>query len=808
MDNNNIDSIKEEDGIFTLKNLLPMFLDNWKWFVLSVIICLGLAVVKLHYTPKVYLATTKVLIKDDDSNSRRHAKNALQGMENIGMITNSTGLDNEVEILSSPTVMEDVVRKLSLNIEYYIEGNVIDHTIYKNQPVNATLEMKVNDEDFKPIIIELTRANGKYHADVRYSCLKLSTQTIERYENSYDFNSLPYTINTKQGSVTLSVNQLPHFELGEKKEIIGVYSYNNTAVAYSNQVSVEPSSKMTTIADISYTDEHPRRATDFLAQLVKSYNSLANDDKNEIALRTEQFINGRLEKIEEELGDTENRLETYKRDNNVFELRQKAQMAMTQQTQYEQKLTDASTQIELLTGLRDYLKNPANHYEPMPFNVGISDQATIQLANRYNEAVIQRKRYLITSSESNPQVVAITAEANGLASALRTAVDRALQNAKTVYAAENAKYNQYAGQMQLTPSQERVLTQIGRQQEVRSDIYLLLLQKREENSISLASTADKGEMIYKPQLGGLVSPRRNMVLAIALAIGLAIPFAILILIQMLRYKISDREEVKKLTQVPIIAELATINETAKTKAEIVVHENSNNHSEEMFRQLRTNLLFTMREKENVILFTSSIPGEGKTFVASNLAISFALYGKRVLIVGLDIRKPRLADLFEINDHRIGISHLLMKDNPTPDEINSQIINSGVNDNLDLLMAGTIPPNPSELIGRESLDKIISYVSQKYDYVIIDSAPVGLVTDTLQAGRVADATVFVCRVNHTPKNCLNDLNELVKENKLPNVSLTVNGVIVSKRRYRRYGGYSYGYGYGYGGYGNEDDPTIK
>ena len=377
-----------------------------------------------------------------------------------------------------------------------------------------------------------------------------------------------------------------------------------------------------------------------------------------------------------------------------------------------------------------------------------------------------------------------------------------------------------AGMARPSSKARSMLTQIGRQQDVKSGLYLMLLQKREENSISLAATADKGRLIDEPTAAGKVSPKSSMIMLIALLLGLAIPALILFLMSFFRYKIEGHDDVARLTKLPILADVAVASETAKTKADIVVHENKNNQMEEIFRAMRTNVQFMLAENEKVILFTSSTSGEGKTFNAANLAVSFALLGKKVILVGLDIRKPRLAELFEIDDHKHGITPLLTHDNPTWEQIQAQVLPSGINNNLDLLLAGPIPPNPTELIARTSLEVIFEHLRENYDYILIDSAPVGLVTDTLQIGRVADATVYMCRADYTPKESFNLINSLDADKKLPKMSIVLNGIDMSKKkygyyygygkygrygRYGRYGKYSYGkygkYSYGtYGGYG--------
>ena len=385
------------------------------------------------------------------------------------------------------------------------------------------------------------------------------------------------------------------------------------------------------------------------------------------------------------------------------------------------------------------------------------------------------------------------------------------------------QYNIYSGQISSTPAQERILTQIGRQQEVKSGLYLMLLQKREENSISLAATADKCKLIDEPNYAEKISPKGMIVMLIALVLGLALPIGIIYLVNFFRYKIEGHDDVATLTKLPIIGDVAIASDTAKTKADIVVHENCNNIMEEIFRSIRGNVQFMLKEHQKVVMFTSTTSGEGKTFTAANLAVSFALLDKKVVLVGLDIRKPRLAELFEIRDFKHGITNLLVRDTISKEDIRGQILPSGVNKNLDLLMAGPIPPNPAELVTRKSLDTVIEALKEDYDYVLIDTAPVGLVTDTLQIGRVANVTVYMCRADYTAKASFDLINQLAAEKKLPNMSVVINGIDMSKKKY----GYAYGYGkygkygsygkygtYGnYGtytksGYGNQKDDSIK
>ena len=584
---------------------------------------------------------------------------------------------------------------------------------------------------------------------------------------------------------------------------------------YVSELQVAQTAKSTSIAQLQLTDEVPQRSLDYLKQLAIVYNRQANEDKNTIALRTDKFINDRLGKINAELGKTEGQLQNYKQQNGIVELKMNAGNSVANQNSSELKLAEVETQIELFNTIaREVESSSRNLSQVIPSNVGLDDQSSTSLINKYNELVLERNRLLRSASESSPIVEPLTAQIRELNGNIRRAIGAARQNLQIQRDAVLSQVNKFNEQVAETPQQERMLTQIDRQQEVKSGLYLMLLQKREENNISLAATADKGKLIDDPQLLGKISPKSTSIMLVALLIGLVLPVLVILILQFFRYKIEGHDDVARLTKLPIIADVAIASNKAKGKADIVVHENQNNQMEEIFRSMRTNLQFMLKEGQKVVLFTSSTSGEGKTFNAANLSVSFGLLGKKVILVGLDIRRPRLAELFGINDHKHGITNLLVKDNPTIEDIHEQILPSGVNKNLDLLMAGPIPPNPAELIARNSLDIIINLLKEKYDYIMIDTAPVGLVTDTLQIARVANASIYMCRADYTPKSSFNLINALANEKKFPNMAIVLNGIDMSKRKYSYYYGYggygkygrygraSYGTSYGqYGNYGN-------
>ncbi len=790
----------EEKSSFDFATIYTALILNWKWFVLSLIICMGAAHIYLRYATPIYQSAAKLLIKDDEgSGSSFKGSNSIMSATNLGIISNSNGIDNEMEILKSRTLAQQTVYDLKLYVNYRHEGKLKDHVLYGDQEVNIDMDLEHLKKLNAPMNLKITREGRNYHVTGSYY-VPIDNNSFKPEAVNIDktFSALPATIGTRVGVVRFTQNGNYMLRDGESLKATMI-APEIAAGKYVGNLNVTESSKTTTIVDLVLNDEIPQRAIDYLKQLAIVYNRQANEDKNEIAVRTEQFINQRLEKINAELGSTEGQLENYKKRNNMVELKTNATQAVANADQYAQKLSEANTQVALLDELTKYMNEPSNRHQPIPSNVGLSDASATSLINEYNKIALQRNQLLHSASENSPTVTPLTAQLDDLNSSIKRAMTQARAGLKIQRNSIAAQAGKYEGQINNTPEQERMLTQIGRQQEVKSGLYLMLLQKREENSISLAATADKGKLIDTPVFAGKVTPKNSIIMLIALILGLAIPAGIRFLLEFFRYKIEGHNDVEKLTNLPIIADVAIASERAKTKADIVVHENKNNLMEEIFRSLRTNLQFLLKQHDKVIMFTSTTSGEGKTFIASNVAISFALLGKKVILVGLDVRKPRLAELFEIDDHHHGITNLLVKDEVNWNDVKEQIIPSGINDKLDILMAGPVPPNPGELVTRESLDQTMEQLKEHYDYILIDTAPVGLVTDTLALDRISNATVYVCRADFTQKASFGLINSLSMEKKLPNMSIVLNGVDLSKKKY----GYYYGYGkYGkYGKYGN-------
>ena len=790
----NKENREEEHSGFNLAALWKIVVLNWYWIVLSTIVALGAAFGYLKYTRPVYASNMKILVKDEDSRSRMYRGGQL-ALESMGVISNSNGFDNELEILTSSNISQRVIKSLKLYVSYELDGRLRNHELYKNNPYIVDMPENQLVDLHSLIQLKIDRqGDGVHVAGEIYVPRSKEPILFER-----SVKELPGSFNTPVGTITLQRNPGVGAELPKQTMYATIMPLEYAAKAYGSRLSVSASSKTTTVAVLNYLDTQPERAIDYLNELFRSYNEDANEDKNEVALKTEEFLKNRISAIREELDATESNLESYKKKNELINLTNDASNALNKLTEYQKEQVELETQLNLVTALLDYVDDPRNAFNVVPSNLGLKDADMSDLLNKYNDYVIQRNRLLKSSSPENPYVKRLTAQLEEMWPTIRLSLKSVRENILTQKRSAEDQYNLFSRRVGEAPTQERSLNNIIRQQEIKVELYLMLLQKREENYISLNSTAAKARVIDDPRSTGQVSPKTKVILLGALVLGLCFPVGLIYLLGLLRYRIEGREDVEMLTKIPVLADIPLAPKSLDGELSLAVRENSNDMMEEAFRGLRTNLRFVLSEKENVIACTSCIPGEGKTFVSTNLAMSLALLGKRVIIVGLDIRKPRLVKLFGLSSDHRGITTFLSSDSGDFQDLDKQIHHAVLNPNLDVLPAGVIPPNPGELISREQLDHAIALLREHYDYVIVDTPPVGLVSDTLSAARVADMTIMVCRADYSPRNNFQLINALHHDNKMPKITLVLNGIDLKKRKY----GYYYGYGkYGkYGHYGH-------
>ena len=794
-----------------IQEILFRYLIHWPWFVVSVIICIACAWGYLRLATPVYNISATVLIKDDKKGGNTGGMAGLEELGLSGLISSSQNIDNELEVLRSKTLVKEVVNQLNLYVSYADQDEFPSKNMYKTSPVIVSLTPQEAEKLSDPMIVEMSLyPQGSLDVGV----------TIGDKEYQKHFEKLPAVFPMDEG--TLAFFQSPDSLMANKdtteessaqnvrRITAKINSPMKVARVYCENLTIEPTSKTTSVAVISLKNSSLQRGQDFINQLLEMYNRNTNNDKNEIAQKTAEFIDERIDIISKELGNTEANLENFKRNAGITDLTSEAQIALTGNAEYEKKRVENRTQISLLEDLRKYIRG--NEYEVLPSNVGLQDAALVATIERYNEMLVERKRLLRTSTENNPAIVNLDTSIRAMKSNVQATLDGTLQGMLITKADLDREANRFSRRISDAPGQERQFVSIARQQEIKAGLYLMLLQKREENAIALAATANNAKIIDEAIADDIpVSPKRKIIYLIALVLGVGIPVGIIYLIGLTKFRLEGRADVEKLTTVPIVGDIPLTDEKNEKDGSIAVFENQNNLMSETFRNIRTNLQFMLQNDKKVILVTSTVSGEGKSFISANLAISLSLLGKKVVIVGLDIRKPGLNKVFRLSTKEKGITLYLA--NPDTD-LMSLVQPSDVNKNLSILPGGTVPPNPTELLARDGLDKAIEILKKNFDYVILDTAPVGMVTDTLLIGRVADLSVYVCRADYTHKVEYTLINELAEEKKLPNICTVINGVDLKRRKYGYYYGYGkygkyYGYGkrYGYGyGYGQENNKS--
>ena len=781
-----------------IQELLFRYLIHWPWFVVSIIICIACAWGYLRLTTPIYNISATVLIKDEKKGGGASMSSDLEKMGLEGFVSSSSNVDNEIEVLRSKSLAREVVNNLGLFVTYMDEDEFPSKELYHTSPVLVSLTHQEADKlPGRMEINMILQPTGALGVQI----------TVGEKEYRKQFDKLPAVFPTDEGTVAFFANNdtlsavCPENITKERHITAFINRPFSVLKEYVNSLSIAPTSKTTSVVVISLENTNTRRGRDYINKLLEMYNINANNDKNEVAQKTAEFIDERIGIISKELGSTEQDLENFKRSAGITDLSSEAQIALTGNAEYEKKRVENQTQINLVMDLQRYMKG--NEYEVLPSNIGLQDAASAGAIDRYNQMLVERKRLLRTSTENNPTIINLDTSIRAMRTNMQATLDATLKGLQITKEDLAREASRYSRRINDAPTQERQFVSIARQQEIKSGLYLMLLQKREENAITLAATANNAKIIDEALADdNPISPKKTIVYLAALVLGVGLPVGVIYLIGLTKFKIEGRADVEKLTSLPVVGDIPLADE--KTGS-IAVFENQNNLMSETFRNVRTNLQFMLENGKNVILVTSTISGEGKSFISANLAISLSLLGKKVVIVGLDIRKPGLNKVFNIPKKEHGITQYLTN---TTANLMDFVQPSDINKNLFILPGGTVPPNPTELLARGGLEKAIETLKANFDYVILDTAPVGMVTDTLLIGRVADLSVYVCRADYTHKAEFTLINELAENNKLPNLCIAVNGLDLNSRKYGYYYGYGkygkyygygkrYGYGYGYG-----------
>lgn len=796
------DFYQEEGKRVDYKAIFFEYLLYWP-VILGVLVCFIVgAYIYLRYCEPVYSVSSTVLIKQAD-HSKSGSSAFASSIQDFGSFSVANDFENELEILQSYTLIKKVVTTLGLYIDYAEDGGFgYDPVMYQTSPIQVW--MAPEEADRLPSALQIQMEclpQGKVNAALHYQIGK------ENCSLEKSFDKLPAVFITPVGTLNLSwrtdsVSKRLNFPLSLSATI---ESPSVAADKYKMHLTAEPVGDFTSIVKLTCEDVSVRRGVDFLRMLVTQYNNEANEDKNQVATRTAQFIDERIRIINAELGSTESELAEYKQRAGLTDLSADAQLALQESSEYDKQRAENTNQLRLIAFLRSYIDDPKNRYEVIPANVGLADGALVNVIAQYNELLVERKRLLRSSNENNPMLINLDASIAVTRNTVLTTVENVEKGLQITRNSLDLQAGKYQSRINRAPQQERELISITRQQEIKANLYLMLLQKREENAITLAATANNGRIIEEPRRSGLVAPNTLNIYFVALVLGLFFPIMGIYLVRLLRFKIESRVDVERITNVSVIGDVPLVD-NVKTDS-VVIKENENGLMEEVFRNVRTNIQYMLQEGQKVILFTSTVQGEGKSFNAANLAVSFAFMDRRTVVVGMDIRKPKLNHIFGLSGKLPGMTQFLAS--PSSVDLLSLCQPTAVSPNLYVLPSGAVPPNPTELVARKSLEQAIDLLKQHFDYVILDTAPIGMVTDTRLIARVADLSVYVCRAGYTHKNDFELINELEQEKKLPNLCVLINGIDMSKRKngyYYSYGKYSkYGYGkkYGYGyGYGNE------
>ncbi len=768
MENNNTNSNNQVVDNVNIRELLIKLSHKWYWFLISIICCVSLAFLYLKTTNETYQVQSTILLRKDATSSKNLIDMSM--LEGFGVSGTSKEVEDEIQVLTSKELTQSVIKSLQLETEYYSKIGLRKIEQYPLVPLKLITPKSFNDTLKQKLEIKIKTNKEGYSIKVIYGMLK----------QSFDVNSFSKPLQTVVGSLQLvQMSRLPK-NFNYKIESFPI---RNLVEKYCASIKVSAVNKKSNAISLSTVAANSKKAEAILNKLVELYNLDAINDKNLLATNTAMFVQERLKLIASELQDVEVNVENYKKRNKLTDITSEAELYVKSASTYDEKQAEIETQLNLVGYIETHVKNNKHQYDLVPANLGIEDKSLVLLIQDYNKALLERMKLKRTSNDRNPVMMQMEEQLKELRFSIITSIGSIKDGLKISKRDLQAKNNQFASKINNVPTQERQFIEIKRQQEIKQKLYLYLLQKREENALSLASTVPSAKTVDAAFTTlAPIAPKRNMVLLISLIFGLIIPIIIIYIIELLNNKISDSKELKRLVKAPYLGSIGLKKELDV----VVVQEGKTTPIVEMFRIIRTNMQFMLAGKENpVILVTSSISGEGKSFTSINLAMSLALMKKKVVLVGLDIRSPMLGEYLHLSKER-GITMFISDETYT---VNDIIIPSKLHAYLDVIPAGPIPPNPAELIMNQRLDDLFIKLREMYDYIVVDSAPIGLVSDTYLLNRLVDNCIYVAREKYTPREASELINEIYDHKKLNNMSVVLNGVSESST--------SYGYGYGYG-----------
>lgn len=797
--NTSMMSEDNEEDDFNVREALEKYLIYWPWFVLGVFLCLSIAYINLRYATPQYKASTNILVKDDKKGGMLSELSAFADLGMGGGM--KSNVDNEVEILKSRTLVESTVKKLELNVSIFKKGKINTIDAYKDAPLEVHF---------------MNLKSSFYEDKMSWEFVRLSPDTFELISPEDEEEDLQLltkkkafrygeTIPTRNGELIITKPLVIKKQIEESTEsiYIRVFPLDDVVGSYLGRLVVSPISKTSSVVAISITDSKPKRAEAFLNAMIQIYNDDAAADKNFISENTSTFISNRLVLITQELDGVEQNVERFKQSNGLTDIESEAKLFIEGSSDYNKMNVQNEIQLNVVVSMLDFMKKSTNG-DLLPANLIAGQGETSELISSYNKLILERNRILKSATVSNPTVVALDQQILSLKSNVAESLMRLQSNLNIQKRNLKSQEGLLDSKIGKIPVQERQFRVIARQQKVKEELYLYLLQKREETAISLAATAPNARVIDVGKAGKLpVSPKKNLIYLAALFLGLLIPFGVLYVKDLLDTKVKSRLNITDKFSIPFLGDVPrslTPNQ--------IIDTTSRTSTAEAIRIVRSNLDYMLTQvpegKAKNIFLTSTIPGEGKTYLSINVAAIFAHSGKKVLLIGLDIRKPKLNEYFGILDPKGVTDYLSTKNIPIAQFINKI---KGFQA-FDVLLGGNIPPNPTEMLLSSKMDELFAQLKNEYDYIIVDTAPVSLVSDTLIVAKHADTFAYVVRANYLDKRMLAIPGNLHKENKLPNMAFILNDTTVTKGY--GYGG-SGGYGYGVYGYGvteEEGKPWYK
>lgn len=770
--NGDLTVMEPEQHAVSLRILIDKFTAHWYWFILFIVLGIAAAWLFLRYATPTYNIKAKILVQDEQKGSNIPGQEVLEQLQMFGAKSN---VDNEVEILQSRSLMEQVVKNLQLNVSYWYDNGLNEKELFRQLPFQVRWQSL--RDSLKAVWYAIEPLS---ETEFRISGEELPPLTA----------AWGTKVNLPEG--IMQVDRRHAFPLHKQTYMVKVVSEDAAISVYQRKLNISIPNRQVSTIDLQLATAIPEKGETILNELINAYMRASVDAKNRIADSTIAFIDNRLALVSTELTGVEKNIQEFKQANQLADLSEQAKLLIASTGDFSRLLTDQEVKLSVVNSLEQYINDDGNSKRMVPSSIVVQDPTFIALVQKYNNFQMERGRLLISSTDSNPVVQNIDMQLKNLRADILSNIASLKSGMETSIQELRGRSGKLDQKIQQVPAKERVFLDYSRQQAIKQELYLFLLKKREESAISKSSTLAVARIIdHAKSDAHPYSPRTLLTYLAGLLLGVILPSVVLYIKDLLNQRVRNKQDVVAHTPVPILAEIGHTKENET----VVVKNDTVTPIAEQFRAMRTNLQFILSgAQEKVILLTSSMSGEGKSFVAMNLAATLALSGKKVVLMELDLRKPKISEKLSVSNKEGFSTYVIGKTS-----LESLIRPSGFHENCWLITSGPIPPNPVELLLLDQTKQLFATLRKQFDYIVIDTAPLGLVTDAQLLGYLADATLFLVRQGVTYKQQLQLSKDVYQQKKLPKMNLVINDVKIGK-------GFGYGYGYQYGyqyGYANNN-----